>query len=137
MWAPSIGPGIGFDRASMAPGRTYESAVLGGPDQYLDPTAFVLPPAGTLGTLGRNTFIGPNLRTLDTSLMKSFRTGERAMLQFRAEAFNVLNRANFGPPNLLAFAGSVDNEQPLANFGRIRNTVTSSRQIQFSLRLTF
>jgi hypothetical protein len=136
-WAPSIGPGLGFDRPSMAPGRTHESAVLGGPDQYLDPRAFVLQPAGTLGTLGRNTFIGPNLRSLDTSAMKNFYIGDRATVQFRAEAFNVLNRANFGPPNVLAFAGSADNEAPLANFGRIRNTITSSRQIQFGLRVTF
>ena len=69
--------------------------------------------------------------------MKNFRIAERAGLQFRAEAFNLFNRANFGPPNLIAFAGSADNEQPLSTFGRIRTTVTSSRQIQFGLRLSF
>jgi hypothetical protein len=137
LWAPSLGPGIGFDRASMAPGRTHESAVLGGPDLYLDPAAFVLPPIGTLGQLGRGTFIGPNLRTFDLSLMKNFRVGERANLQFRAEAFNLFNRANFGPPNLTVFPGSADNEPALSTFGRIRTTVTSSRQIQLGLRLSF
>jgi hypothetical protein len=122
----------------MAPGRTHESAVLGGPDQYLDPAAFVLPPVGTLGTLGRGTFIGPNLRTIDVSAMKNFRFSERWAIQFRAEAFNIANRANFGPPNLLAFAGGTgEREDPLPNFGRIRNTVTSSRQIQFGLRVMF
>jgi hypothetical protein len=137
-WAPSIGPGLGFDRPSMAPGRTYESAVLGGPDQYLDPTAFVLQPAGTLGNVGRNTFIGPNLRTVDLSASKNFRLMEIVNLQFRAEAFNLFNRANFGPPSVLAFAGGTgDTEAPLSNFGRIRNTVTSARQIQFALRLSF
>jgi hypothetical protein len=136
-WAPSLGPGIGFDRASMAPGRTHESAVLGSPDQYFDPTAFVLPPAGTLGQLGRGTFIGPDLRTFDLSLMKNFPLTDRSNLQFRAEAFNLFNRANFGPPNLTVFAGSADNEPPLSTFGRIRTTVTSSRQIQLGLRLSF
>jgi hypothetical protein len=136
-WAPSLGPGIGSDRPSMAPGRTHESAVLGSPDQYLDPSAFVLQPAGTLGNLGRNTFIGPNLRTFDLSGMKNWRINERANLQFRLEAFNLFNRANFGPPNLLAFAGTRDDEPTLPGFGRIRNTVTSSRQIQFGLRLSF
>jgi hypothetical protein len=122
----------------MAPGRTYESAVLGGPDQYLDPTAFVLQPAGTLGSVGRNTFIGPNLRTVDLSAAKNFRIGDAANLQFRAEAFNLFNRANFGPPNVLAFAGGPGPaETPLPTFGRIRNTGTSARQIQFALRLTF
>ncbi|MBC8165000.1 MAG: TonB-dependent receptor [Bryobacteraceae bacterium] len=136
-WAPSLGPGIGNDRASIAPGRSFDSAILGGPDRYFDPGAFVLQPAGTLGNLGRNTFIGPNLRTVDLSAMKNFRFSERVGLQFRAEAFNLLNRSNFGPPNLIAFAGSADTDQPLPNFGRIRNTVTTSRQIQFGLRLSF
>lgn len=137
-WAPSIGPGLGFDRPSMAPGRTHESAVLGGPNQYLDPSAFVLPAAGTLGNLGRNTFIGPNLRTFDLSAMKNFQVGDTANVQFRAEAFNLFNRANFGPPNLIVFAGGqAPTETPVSTFGRIRNTVTTSRQIQFALRLSF
>jgi hypothetical protein len=136
-WAPSLGPGIGFDRASLAPGRTHESAVLGAPEQYFDPTAFVLPAAGTLGQLGRGTFIGPNLRTFDLAAIKNFQISERSLIQFRAEAFNLFNRANFAPPSLTAFAGAADNEAPLTSFGRIRSTVTSSRQIQFGLRVMF
>jgi hypothetical protein len=139
-WSPSLGPGIGFDRPSMAPGRTHESAVLGGPDSYFDPTAFVLPAAGTLGTLGRGTFIGPNLRNFDASLMKTFRwerLGDTAAIQFRVEAFNLFNRTSFAPPSLTAFSGAADNEAPLASLGRIRSTVTSSRQIQLGLRLGF
>ena len=69
--------------------------------------------------------------------MKNFRMGERANIQFRAEGFNLLNRANFGPPNLTAFTGTADNEAPLSTFGRIRATVTSSRQIQLGLRISF
>jgi hypothetical protein len=53
------------------------------------------------------------------------------------EGFNIFNRANFGPPNLTAFAGTSDNEAPLSTFGRVRSTVTSSRQIQLGLRLSF
>ena len=136
-WAPSLGPGIGNDRASMAAGRTYDSAIVGRPDAWFDPTAFALQPAGTLGNSGRGAFVGPNLRTVDLSLMKNFRVAERANIQFRAEAFNLLNRTNFGVPNLIAFAGAADNEAPLSTFGRIRNTVTSSRQIQLGLRISF
>jgi hypothetical protein len=139
-WAPSLGPGIGMDRPSMAPGRTHGSAVIGSPDRYFDPAAFVLPPAGTLGNLGRGTFMGPNLRTFDFSLMKNFRwqsLGEAANVQFRAEAFNLFNRANFAAPALTAFSGAADNEQPLPSLGRIRSTVTSSRQIQLGLRFIF
>ena len=84
--------------------------------------------------------MGPNLQTLDLSAAKSFslrRLSERTAIQFRAEAFNILNRANFGPPSLIAFAGDADNEKPLSSLGLIRNTVTSSRQIQVALRLSF
>jgi len=137
LWSPSLGPGLGFDRPSMAPGRTHESAILGHPDRYFDPSAFRPAAAGTLGNLGRGTFIGPNLRGLDFSVMKNLTLAERYNLQFRAEFFNLFNRANFGPPGLLAFAGVTDNDLPLAQLGRIRHTVTSARQIQLGLRLAF
>lgn len=137
LWSPSIAPGIGLDRVSMAPGYTHESAITGDPSRYFNPAAFVLQPAGTLGNLGRGALIGPNLRNVDFSLVKNSRWGEKANLQFRVEGFNVFNRANFGPPNLIAFPGAADNEQPLSSLGRIRNTVTSSRQIQLGLKLLF
>jgi hypothetical protein len=139
-WSPSLGPGIGQDRPSMAPGRTYESAILGGADRYLDAAAFVLQPAGTLGNLGRGALIGPNLRTLDAALVKNIPLpwlGETGTLQLRAEAFNVQNHTNLGVPALTVFSGAADNEPPLANFGRIRQTVTSSRQMQIGLRIRF
>ncbi|MBI1984331.1 MAG: hypothetical protein HYS61_09050, partial [Acidobacteria bacterium] len=139
-WSPSLGPGLGFDRPDLAAGRTHQDAVLGEPGRYFDPSAFALQPAGTLGNLGRGVFIGPNFRSFDFSLVKNTRLarwGENLNLQFRAEFFNLFNRANFGPPSLLAFAGVADDEQPLASFGRIRSTVTSSRQIQLGLRISF
>ena len=49
----------------------------------------------------------------------------------------MLNRANFGVPELRAFAGQADDEAPLATFGRISNTVTSSRQIQLGIGRRF
>ena len=140
LWQPSLGPGIGRDRASIAPGFTYESAVLGGPDQYFDPAAFRVPPAGTLGNTGRGAFIGPNYRSFDLSASKNLRVtrlGEAGNLQIRVEAFNLFNRANFSPPALTAFAGASDSEAPLPTFGRIRSTIGSSRQIQLGLRLAF
>jgi hypothetical protein len=141
LWQPSLGPGIGRDRASMAPGFTYETAVTGGPDQYFNPAAFVIPPAGTLGDTGRGAFIGPNHRSFDLALVKNTKMthwlGESGSLQLRVEAFNLFNRANFAPPSLTAFAGQADTEAPLTTFGRIRSTVTSSRQIQLGLRVTF
>jgi hypothetical protein len=140
LWNPSIGPGIGLDRASYAPGYGPDNAVLGRSDMWFDPAAFVLQPAGTFGNTGRGDFIGPNLRTLDLALWKRStwaRLGGDGRIEVRVEAFNVLNRANFGPPALVAFAGAADNEAPLSTFGRITTTVTSSRQIQLGVKVLF
>jgi len=140
LWSPSQGPGIGFDRPDLAPGRTPESAIVGTPDQWFDPTAFVLQPAGQLGDLGRGTLVGPDLRVLDMALVKRLpwsRLGPAGNLELRIEAFNVFNHANFGIPSLIAFSGQRDGEAPLSTFGRIRSTVTSSRQVQVGLRVVF
>jgi len=139
-WSPSIGPGLGLDRPSLAAGRTPESAVTGNPDQWFDPTAFVLPAAGTFGNSGRGAFTGPDLRTVDLSLVRFFpfkMLSDTGRLELRVEAFNVFDRANFGIPSLLAFTGAADNEAPLTTFGRIRTTVTSARQVQIGIRATF
>jgi hypothetical protein len=113
--------------------------VLGRPDQWFDPAAFVLQPAGTFGNTGRGDFRGPDLRTLDVSLAKRapWSLVGNGTLEVRLEAFNVLNRANFGVPELRAFAGQTDGEAPLATFGRITNTVTSARQMQIGARIRF
>jgi len=72
--------------------------------------------------------------------MKNFRwqkLGEGGAIQFRVEAFNLFNRANFGVPRLLAFAGTTNNEAPQGTLGQVQNTVTTSRQVQLSLRVQF
>ena len=140
LWNPSLGPGIGQDRPSYAPGYGPDNAVLGNVDQWFDPNAFVLQPAGTFGNTGRGDFIGPNLRTLDVALTKRAAwsaLGGDGRIEVRLEAFNLLNRANFGPPQLVAFAGAANNEAPLATFGRITTTVTSARQFQLGIKVHF
>lgn len=139
-WSPSLGPGQGFDRPSYAPGRNGSNAVIGRPDQWFDPAAFVLPEPGTPGNVGRGSLIGPGLKVLDLALVKSTpwdRLGSAGRIELRIEVFNVFNHANFGPPSLIAFTGTQPVEQPLANFGRIRTTITSSRQIQIGARVVF
>jgi hypothetical protein len=140
LWQPSLGPGIGRDRPSLASGFDSESAVTGNPEQWFNPAAFVLQPAGTFGNTGRGDFIGPNLRTVDLSFVKDTpwaALGSGGRIELRIEAFNIFNRANFGNPTLVAFAGTTDNELPLASFGRVRNTITSARQIQLGVRVRF
>jgi hypothetical protein len=63
--------------------------------------------------------------------------GARSRVDLRVEVFNLFNRANFGPPGLIAFAGTSDTEAPLASFGQIRSTVTSARQVQLGVRWTY
>ena len=139
-WSPSLGPGTGPDRPSYAPGRNASNAVTGNPNQWLDPTAFVLQPIGTFGNVGRNELIGPDLRTVDLALSKFFglsRLGAgRGTVELRAEVFNLFNRANFGPPALVAFSGT-EGEGPLPSFGQIRSTITSARQMQLGVRISF
>jgi hypothetical protein len=67
------------------------------------------------------------------SLFKNIRLAERVNLQFRTEVFNLANHANFGTPNAIMFANGA--ASPSA--GLITNTVTTSRQIQFGLKLIF
>lgn len=107
--------------------------ILGSPNQYFNPKAFIVPRNGTYGNVGRDTFIGPGLATLDLSLLKKTRLTEKLALQFRAEFFNLLNRANFNTPNLIVFTSALANPSPAA--GVITSTSTSSRQIQFGLKL--
>jgi hypothetical protein len=92
-----------------------------------------LPAAGTYGNLGRGTYTGPGLADLDVSLFKNFPVTERISTQFRAEFFNVLNRANFGTPNAIVFSNGAIS----SSAGLITSTATTSRQIQFGLKLIF
>ncbi|HZQ53012.1 MAG TPA: carboxypeptidase-like regulatory domain-containing protein [Bryobacteraceae bacterium] len=107
--------------------------ILGNVHQWFNPAAFLPPPnnSGFYGNLGRDTLIGPGLGTWDFSLMKDTSIHERANLQFRAEFFNLLNRANFNTPNAVVFTPT--GVSPTA--GVITSTSTTSRQIQFGLKL--
>jgi hypothetical protein len=107
--------------------------ILGSPNRYFNPDAFLVPPNGTYGNLARDSFTGPDVATLDLSLLKDTRITEKLSLQFRAELFNILNHANFNTPNLIAFTSATGTSSPTA--GVITSTSTTSRQIQFGLKL--
>jgi hypothetical protein len=109
------------------------SVVVGGPNQYFNPNAFVVPVSGTYGNVGRDVLTGPGVANLDISLLKTAALTERVNLQFRAELFNIFNRANFGTPNAVVFASATTVPAPTA--GVITTTSTTSRQVQFGLKL--
>jgi hypothetical protein len=87
-----------------------------------------------LGNAGRNQLVGPGFSELDFSLFKNIPIRERLHAQFRAEFFNVLNRANFQSPldNLKVIA---QNGTPVSNAGAIDSTSADPRQIQFGLKV--
>ncbi len=120
------------DRPSLNPSFS-GPVVLGNPNQWFNPNAFILPTAGTYGNLGRGVYSGPGLANVDFSLFKNTAITERTTLQFRAEFFNLLNRTNFGTPNATVFSSGAIS--PSA--GLITSTATTSRQIQFCLKLLF
>ena len=64
-------------------------------------------------------------------MLKDTRINERVNLEFRAEIFNLLNRANFNTPNLITFTPSGVS----GTAGAITSTSTTSRQIQLALKL--
>ena len=109
--------------------------ISGDPAQYFNPNAFILQPAGTYGNVQRNCLIGPGMSELDLSLLKATRLSERVNLQFRTEFFNILNHTNFGTPNAVVFTSS--SPVPSSTAGLITYTRTTSRQIQFGLKLLF
>jgi hypothetical protein len=140
-------PTVGFDRARLLAtfgdlgqrphqaGSIADSVILGDPSKYFDPLAFTLPEPGRYGDLGRGMLSGPGLTLLDFALHKALWTNDRSKLTFRAEFFNFLNHPTFKVPSGLRLFNS--REGRLGTAGRITETSTTSRQIQFGLRFEF
>jgi hypothetical protein len=133
-------------RPDLAPGQPLyisDSALPGG--RRINPAAFVDPPAGRQGTLGRNSLRGFPLSQLDLSLRRLFKLSERVQLQFKVDAFNLLNHPNFADPTGVltdpnfgvsaqmygkGLASSGTGLSPLYQVG-------GPRSLQFSLKLSF
>jgi hypothetical protein len=107
----------------------------GNPLQYINLGCFAFPnPSTRFGDAGRNNLIGPGLVTADVSLLKNFTVHEQVRLQFKAEAFNIANRANFAAP--IANNKLFDTKGTPVNFaGQITTLQASPRQVQLALRL--
>jgi hypothetical protein len=136
---------IGFDQSGSAVANQRPNVVLpagqivtGNINQWGNPAAFTLPAPGTLGNLQRDSLTGPGTVNLDGSLSKETQIKEQVRLQFRAEFFNLFNHANFALPNASVFAQAANGgATPNPTFGKVNATTTSSRQIQFALKLLF
>jgi len=128
--------------------------------EYFNPSAFIQPTVsipngsggntiyGTYGNVSRDSLTGPGLTELDFSAVKDSQITERLGLQFRAEFFNILNHTNFLTPNEVVYSaapsvttsGGVQTVVPSAaspTAGVVTATSTTSRQIQFGVKLHF
>ncbi len=148
-FSPQLGynpTGNGDTRNPARPGLNSEfhsSLYSKNPSQWFNPAAFTAPYPGTFGDAGRDTLSGPGLADLDVSLAKSTTIREGLHAQFRAEFFNVLNHSNFTTPNAVVYSSGPTPKTPTAEAtqsataGVISATATTSRQIQFGLKLLF
>jgi hypothetical protein len=154
-------PGGGNSRNVRRPNRVPGvNPILKNGLQYLNPAAFSTPSAGTFGNQRRNDISGPNLAQLDITLSKEIAFTERIKFKFAADAFNVLNHANFANPGTTRLSqaiptapGTANAIQPgtpfsltssgIGNFGQYTATVGNQvglgaqRQFQLSGRLNF
>ena len=86
------------------------------------------PQPGTMGTLGQKWIQGPSSLTFDMNALKRFRITETKEFEFRVDAINVLNHANFGAPSL--------NINGSGSFGRI-TVAGPGRRFTINARLNF
>jgi hypothetical protein len=107
----------------------------------VNPAAFSVPPSGGIGDAPRNFVRGFGAWQMDLAVRREFPIRERLKLQFRAEAFNIFNHANFGTINPNFGQGT---------FGQATATLAQSlgvlsplyqaggpRSMQFALKLIF
>jgi Carboxypeptidase regulatory-like domain/TonB dependent receptor len=117
---------------TLRPNVTGPIAILGAADRWFNTSVFV--PVTGFGNLGRDVVIGPAFNNTDFSILKTITTAEGLRIEFRAEAFDLLNHANLGQPGNVVGSPS---------FGRIVNTrfptgeSGSSRQVQLGVKLMF
>jgi carboxypeptidase family protein len=104
------------------------------PERWFDTSALVRftasasRPRPAFGTAGRNILFADGIINFDLGLSKDFRVTEGQRVEFRWEIFNLFNHPNFGVPV---------NDLNAPNFGRVLNTSTPERQMQFALKYIF
>ncbi len=121
--------GVGNDYADYVPGQpTARPAGTSFLKQYFNKAAFQQAATGTFGDTSRGILRGPGYLEVDASAFKSISVTEQVRLQFRTEAFNVINRANYSNPGSTVASA--------ATFGAI-TAAAAPRVLQFALRVEF
>jgi hypothetical protein len=99
-------------------------------NRYFNTSLFSLPPLGSPGNSGRRFFSGPGIENYDLTAQKNLRLTESKSLEFRVEAFNVFNHAQFYGPN------SVDGNITSATFGHVVSAA-APRLLQIAIRMVY
>ena len=159
---PSFTPMLSFDNADVQgllinerpnlvgdpyTGGCPNGAKVGAVTCWFNPSAFAVPPAGQFGTAGRNMLRGPGFAEFDPALHKDFAISQERKLTVGVEAYNLLNRPNFGVPSNTQSAFSLGGNGDAVfkdapgdfadNVGQILTTAGTGRQIQLAGRFTF
>ncbi len=122
----SLQGGRGTARPNLIGNPTLDNRTL---DRWMDAAAFSLPASGTFGSAGVGILRAPGFKNWDLSLSKKFNLTESKFFDFRAEFFNFTNTPSFAPP--------LANWSDTATFGRITDTVSNPRNLEFVLKFHF
>ena len=135
IWYFATGTPFSVTFSASLPGAISSRAnLIGNPNgprtiqQWFNPAAFAIPAPYQYGNSGRNILFGPGAILMDTSVLRDIKLYERLTAQFRVEAFNLLNHANFSNP-----AANISSPSTVG-------TITSAsdpREVQFALKLLF
>jgi hypothetical protein len=138
-------------KLNLIPGGKQNPVNPQNPNQYFDVTQYIWagncltaacnPVGFFIGNLGRNVLTGPGVANIDLTLNKDFHIpglGENKKLQFRAEAYNLFNRANFAAPAAAQLSLFNATGVRVSSAGQITSTGShNSRQLQFALKFAF
>jgi hypothetical protein len=122
----AVTPGTGIT-GIIRPNRTGASIKETPAGLFLNPAAFSPPAPGEWGNVGRNSIVGPNRFSLDASMGRAFRLGDRYNMEFRLNSTNALNHVTYTSWNTV-----VNSSQ----FG-LPSAANPMRSIQANLRLSF
>ena len=129
-------PVLGSDIYDVGTNRTQRPDVSGDPnlapgsrkpESWFNTSVYSLPTGGRYGNAGRGTLETPGVQNLDFALLRSFPIAETVRMEFRFQAFNILNHTNFRIPT---------NNFQNPSFGAI-GASQSARELQFGLRFYF
>ena len=120
----------GVDEPNVIPGPLNLNGNPRNEQPYFNTSLFSLQPLGQPGNAARRFFYGPGMANFDLALLKDLRLTESTSLQFRLEAFNAFNHAQFFGPT------SVDGNLTSSTFGQVVSALPP-RLVQAALKVTF